>query len=37
MNRTELIDCLAAQNSLSGAESGRIVETLLEASSFDNE
>lgn len=38
MSRTELIERLAAQNSLLGAESGRIVETLLEAaSSADDE
>ena len=33
MNRTELIERLAAQNSSSKAESGRTVETLLEAAS----
>lgn len=31
MNKTELIEHLAAKNSLSKAESGRIVETLLDA------
>lgn len=31
MNKSELIEHLAAKNSLSKAESGRIVETLLDA------